>query len=178
MRRFIKRPGLRIVVIPPHGRVYDGDILEGDQYAIHSPHLLMELVETQPAPVEVTPPEVVAEPAVEVQSAPVAEPVAETAVEAAPSVEEVPAVEAPASAPEIEPVAEVVETAAVETAAVETVEAAPSEDASEDTSEDEGDESAVAESDDAEEPVVESAPVVAGLNAPKRRGRPKKNSRS
>ena len=157
MRRFIKRPGLRIVVIPPHGRVYDGDILEGDQYAIHSPHLLMELVETQPAPVEVTPPEVVAE----------------TAVEAAPSVEEAPAVEAPASAPEIEPVVEV-----VETAAVETVEAAPSEDASEDTSEDEGDESAVAESDDAEEPVVESAPVVAGLNAPKRRGRPKKNSRS
>ena len=173
MRRFIKRPGLRIVVIPPHGRVYDGDILEGDQYAIHSPHLLMELVETQPAPVEVIPPEVVAEPAVEVQSAPVAEPVAETAVEAAPSVEAVPAVEAPASAPEIEPVAEV-----VETAAVETVEAAPSEDVSEDTSEDEGDESAVAESDDAEEPVVESAPVVAGLNAPKRRGRPKKNSRS
>lgn len=50
MRRFRKKPHLSFVVIPPHGRVYDADILVGDQYAQYAPHILEELPQEGPVP--------------------------------------------------------------------------------------------------------------------------------
>lgn len=43
MRRFRKNPRVPIVIIPPHGRVYEADILEGDHYAQYAPAFLMEI---------------------------------------------------------------------------------------------------------------------------------------
>lgn len=42
-RRFRKNPEVQIVIVPGHGRVYDVDVLEGDQYAQYAPHLLWEV---------------------------------------------------------------------------------------------------------------------------------------
>jgi hypothetical protein len=50
MRRFRKKKHLSIVIIPPHGRVYDHDILVGDQYAQYAPFMLEELPEEGPVP--------------------------------------------------------------------------------------------------------------------------------
>lgn len=50
MRRFRKKPNLSLVIIPPHGRVYDSDILEGDQYAQYAPFMLEELPPEGPVP--------------------------------------------------------------------------------------------------------------------------------
>lgn len=50
MRRFRKKPNLSLVIIPPHGRVYDNDILEGDHYAQYAPFMLEELPSEGPVP--------------------------------------------------------------------------------------------------------------------------------
>ena len=48
MRRFKKNSAVRIVVVPPHGRVHEGDILEGDEYAAYAPMYLTEILPTSP----------------------------------------------------------------------------------------------------------------------------------
>jgi hypothetical protein len=55
-RRFRKNPDVQIVIVPGHGRVYDIDILEGDQYAQYAPHLLREIGVPDPKPVVVSVP--------------------------------------------------------------------------------------------------------------------------
>lgn len=50
MRRFRKKPSLSLVIIPPHGRVYDHDILVGDHYAQYAPFMLEELPPEGPVP--------------------------------------------------------------------------------------------------------------------------------
>lgn len=42
MRYFKKLPSISLLVLPGIGRVYDRDILAGDTYAHHCPHLLYE----------------------------------------------------------------------------------------------------------------------------------------
>lgn len=44
MRRFKKNNAVRIVIVPPHGRVHEGDVLEGDEYAAYAPMYLTEIL--------------------------------------------------------------------------------------------------------------------------------------
>jgi len=45
MRRYTKKPGLAVCMIPGAGRVRDGQILEGDEFARYCPSVLVEVEE-------------------------------------------------------------------------------------------------------------------------------------
>ena len=49
MRRFVKKPEATFVVIPGVGRINEGRVLEGEDFAKFVPSLLVELLE-EPAP--------------------------------------------------------------------------------------------------------------------------------
>lgn len=51
MRRFRKKPDVTFVVIPGAGRVNEGMVLEGDEYAKFVPSLLVEIPAAPAAPV-------------------------------------------------------------------------------------------------------------------------------
>lgn len=56
MRKFIKKPDITFAVIPGVGRLAEGQVLEGDQYAKFVPSLLVELLSEPAAAPAVAPP--------------------------------------------------------------------------------------------------------------------------